>query len=176
MTETSKEYAAALFELARETASEEEFGRALAFIRSVFAEDPEYADLLSTPSIPISERKALIEQAFASRVPAYVLSLTELLCEKGHIREFGRCVSEYEALYKALEAVSTARVVSAVPLSEDEREALVGRLQKLSGHMVDAEYEIDKSIIGGVIIYMDDKVIDGSIKHKLKEVKEVIGK
>ena len=71
--------------------------------------------------------------------------------------------------------LSSAHVVSAIELSNEEKTALIEKLEKLTGNTVAAEYEINESIIGGVIVNIDDKVIDGSIRHKLQEVKEVIG-
>lgn len=176
MTETSKEYATALFELAKEAGSEKEFRAAMQMILSELSENPEYMDLLASPGIPFNERKALIEQAFAAHIPEYVLSFTELLCEKGHIYEFGKCVKEYDELYKAFEAVSNARIVSTVPLTKQEKSNLIAKLEKISGHRVTAKYEINTTLLGGVVVYIDDVVIDGSLKRKLKEVKEVIGK
>ena len=116
-----------------------------------------------------------MEQAFADQVPEYVLSFTQLLCANGHIQQFHDCVSEYESMYKALSSVSTARVVSAVELTDGEKSALINKLEKLTGHTVTASYETDDGILGGVVVYVDDKVIDGSLRHRLKEVKEAIG-
>ena len=175
MTETAKEYATALFELANETGEEHVFADALCVIQNEFASAPEYIDLLSSPSIPLSERRTLLEKAFFGKVPENVLSFAELLCDKGHIREFDKYVREYEQLVKAFAAVSSARVVSAVPLTDSEKASLIKKLEKISGHMVTAQYEIDESLLGGVSVYIDDTVIDGSLKRQLKEVKEVIG-
>lgn len=175
MTEISKEYAAAVFELAKEMSVEKDFLAALSLVESELAAEPEYSLLLSSPNIPILERQRLIEQAFADKIPEYVLSFIELLCENGHIQLFSDCVNEYEKMYKALSSVSSARIVSAIELSDKEKTALIGKLEKLTGNTVAAEYEINESIIGGVIVYIDDRVIDGSIRHRLQEVKEVIG-
>lgn len=175
MTETAKEYATALFELAKESNSEKEFGDALGVVLSELKGNPEYAELLSLPNIPLSERKSLLENAFAGKIPEYVLSFTQLLCEKGHIRDFEKCTAEYEKLFKALQSMSNARIVSAIALTDSEKSALIKKLEKMSGHIVTAQYETDSKLLGGVVIYMDDTVIDGSIKHQIKEVKEVIG-
>ena len=177
MTEISKEYAVALFSLAREKEDRIlPYRDALRRILSAFEEQPEYISLLSSPSIPIRERRALIEQAFADSVPEQVLSFTELLCEKGHLRLFENCVKEYEELCRAASSVSSARVVSAVPLTDGEKTTLIAKLEKFSGHRVEAHYETDETLIGGVTVYMDDTVIDGSLRRKLKQVKEVLGK
>lgn len=175
MTETAKEYATALFELAKETNEEKQFSEALKVIQTAFQTDLEYLDLLSSPNIPLNERRTILEKAFADHVPEFVLSFTELLCDKGHIREFDRCVKEYEKMEKAFESLSTARVVSTIPLTDEQKTALIKKLEKMSGHIVAAEYEIDETLLGGVVVHMDDHVIDGSLKQQLKEVKEVIG-
>ena len=176
MTEISKEYAQALFELAKEQNSEKEFALALNTVAKELENAPEYAELLSSPNIPIDERKALIEQAFSEHIPEYVLSFTQLLCENGHIRDFGNCLREYEELYRALESISTARVVSAVALTNQQKEVLIRKLEKISGNKITAVYEVDATLLGGLTVYLDDKVIDGSLRRKLKEVKEVIDK
>lgn len=175
MTELSKEYAAAVFALAKEASAEKDFLDALSLVESELAAEPEYSLLLSCPNIPIRERQRLIEQAFADQIPEYVLSFIELLCENGHIQSFGECVKEYEKMYKVLSSVSSAQIISAIELSGEEKTALVKKLEKLTGHAVVSEYEIRDSIIGGVIVNIDDKVIDGSIRNRLQEVKEVIG-
>ena len=176
MTETSKEYALALFELAKEQGNEREFALALNTVAKELENAPESAELLSSPNIPTEERNALIEQAFAAHVPEYVLSFIQLLCRQGHIREFGSCVREYETLYKELESISTARVISAAALTDRQKEALMKKLTKISGNKITAVYEIDETLLGGLTVYLDDKIIDGSLRRKLKEVKEVIDK
>ena len=175
MTEISKEYASALFSLAREQGNEEEVRDGLRLVASAFGEVPDYTALLSSPNIPAEERCAMLSRAFDGRVPEYVLSFVQLLCKRNHIRFIGECVNEYEALFRALASLSTARVVSAVALTDEEKKALTKKLEKLSGHRVTMQYEIDETILGGLIVYMDDKVIDGSLRRKIQKVKEVIG-
>ena len=176
MTQISKEYAGALFELAGEQDRAGEFSEALKLIRGELDSQPEYTELLSSPNIPIPERRKLIEEAFGAHVPEYVLSFTQLLCEKGHIRLFGECADEYEKMYTALKAVSDARVVSAVALTDGEKSALIAKLEQMTGNLVVPTYETDPSLIGGVVIYVGDTVIDGSLKSRLKDIKEVIGR
>lgn len=176
MTEISRGYASALFELACEQDCRQEFLDALNLIQKSFSSFPEYVGILSSPNIPLAERTGLVSSAFSGKVPEYVLSFTELMIEKGHIGMFGECLKEYEKLYRALSELSEARVVSAEELTEDEKQRLLEKLEKISGHRVEASYETDKSLIGGLVVYMDGRVIDGSIRSRIKDVKEVIGK
>jgi F-type H+-transporting ATPase subunit delta len=174
MTELSKEYASALFELAMEDHSEAEFAEALQTILSLMAEEPEYYDLLASPNIPYTERQHLLEQAFGF-FPEPILAWLVLLCKKGHIRMLPDCIRKYEALYQASQNTSEATVISAVPLTDSEKKTLLRKLEQRSSHSVHATYQVDPQLIGGLIVQMDDWMLDGSLRHKLKEVKEVMG-
>lgn len=170
----SKEYAEALFSLALE---KEEVSAVLQKLKSVsesIQENTEYLDFLASPSIPLAERIKAIEDAFSEFLPEYVTSFMCLLCEKGRITAFCDCVKEFEKLVNAKDKVITARVISAVELTAEEKEKLIEKLSKKSGGHVELRCEIDESIIGGVIVEMNETVMDGSIRHRLRDIKDVI--
>ncbi len=174
MTEIAKEYAEALFALAREEQNEKAISEALHLVADALRENPDYVEFLASPGIPATERVAAIEAVFADQMPAYALSFTQLLCEKGHIRAFAECMEEYDLLYRASMEISTARIVSAVSLTAEEKDAIVTKLTEKSGHQVAATFELDESLLGGVVVYMDGSVLDGSLRHRLQEMKEVM--
>lgn len=176
MTEISKEYAEALFELARESSSEQEIYTALTELKSIMNEYPEYTALLSAPSISARKRELLAERAFNGKVPDCVVSFLKLLCKNGRFGILEYCITEYELLYNEMNLIATARIVSAIPLSDSEKTEIIKRLEQATGKTIKAEYESDEKILGGVVIYIDDKIIDGSIRHSLNEIKDVIGK
>ena len=176
MAQMSKEYGTALFSLAKECDAEDEYKKALDTVLSVFRETPEYIDLLASPSIPKDERAEAVEQAFSGSVPEHVVSFLQLLCEKGHIRSFEGCVSEYNALYDASKKIAVAKVTSAVPLTDGEKDSLKQKLQKISGSNVCLECSTDKSLMGGLVVEINGKVIDGTLSHRLHEVKDVISR
>ena len=72
--------------------------------------------------------------------------------------------------------VLTAKVTSAVPLSEKEEKALIEKLEKMTGNTVLLDVEVNDSILGGMIVEIDGKVIDGSLQNRLNLVKDVIGR
>jgi F-type H+-transporting ATPase subunit delta len=63
-----------------------------------------------------------------------------------------------------------------VELSDAQLEALKIKLSEISGKVVDIVAEVDPALLGGVLVEMDGKQYDGSIRAKLHKVKEVIGK
>lgn len=174
MTEISKEYGAALFLLACEEDRKEAYGEALDTVLSVFSDCPQYSELLSSPGISLGERLAALDAAFAGAVPEQILSYLKLLCEKGRISCLTESIEEYRALLDAFSHTSKARITSAVPLSEEEKEKLLSRLSRLCGGTVQGEYAVDAAILGGLVIEVDGKVLDGSLRYRLQEIKGVM--
>ncbi len=174
MAAISKEYAEALFALAAEEGKEYEFMTALEEVEKLFASMPDYTALLASPSIPLGDRLAALEAAFAESLPEYLLSWIQLLCEKGRIGAFSDCIAEYRALWNAKKSLVTAKVVSAVALTEAERKSLIQKLEKISGNTILLDESVDPSLLGGVTVELNGKVIDGSLRHRLRMVKDVI--
>lgn len=174
MTEIGKEYGTALFMLACEENEKKSYAEALGNIKNTFLDYPQYTELLSSPSIPVKERLCVIDEAFSGRVPEYVLSYLKLLCEKGRIPYFMESVDEYKALLDASEHISNAKITSAVELTEEEKQKLINKLELMEKGKVHAEYFVDTALLGGLIVEVDGKIMDGSLRHRLHEVKEVM--
>ncbi len=174
MNDVIREYGAALFMVACEEDAKEEYGKALENLKKAFEESPEYLEFLSSPSIPLGERLSASDAAFADFVPENVLSFVQLMCEKGRIDGFFDAAKEYKELLDASKHISVAKVTSAVELNDDEKKKLYDRLKKISGGDVNMEYSVDISLLGGFIVELDGKIMDGSLRSRLREVKDVI--
>ncbi len=176
MTETSKEYASALFELAAEEERLPEVSESLALIHSQFRENPGYADLLASPNIPVSERLAAIDEAFGGAVSEEVISFLKILCRKDSIRSVYKIIHDFNDLYRTSRGVAKARVISAVPLKSAEKEKLKAKLEKLCSKEIVMECITSPSVLGGLVVYVDGRVLDGSLRRRLHDIKEVIEK
>ena len=89
--------------------------------------------------------------------------------------EFSDCVSDYRKLLMASKRITRVKVTSARELTEAEKARLINKLEKTTASTVQAEYFTDPAILGGVILEYDGRVMDGSLIHRLQEVKDVIG-
>ena len=174
MTDIAKEYGAALFMLAKESGNVDAVARSLSLAETMFEAHPDYRVLLSLPNVAREERVALIDKAFASSIEETVLSFLKLMCEEGYMLSFAAAKAEFDALLDNDRRVSHASVVSAVPLTDEQRRALITKLQALSGRTVAAEYTVDAGLIGGMIVELDGKVYDNSLKRQVSRIKEVI--
>ena len=176
MTEISKSYADALFSLALETNTVFETLMTLKAMRDGLYGTEGALDLLASPSIPKDERCAVLEKAFGAVNPEHVMSFVGVLVQHGHIRELNDCVEAYTALHDEHARLSTAYVTSAVELTADEKAKLIEKLSRKLDRTIHLECQVDPSLLGGLIVNVDGKVIDGSLKHKLQEIKEVMTK
>ena len=174
MVSTSNDFAYALFSLAVENGKLKEFKNDLDCVKAVFSDNPDYVILLSSPSLSKAERTALIEKAFDKKVCELVKNFLKVLCEHNKIYMLDDCIKVFSELRKQAENRVTAHVFSAVPLDESQISKLKSNLEKKLGVEVKIRQKIDKSMIGGIRIEFEDKIIDGSIKKQLSEIKEVI--
>ncbi len=174
MTQIGKEYGAALFMLACEEEKKHIFAKELDDIKDIFKENPQYAELLASPGVSMKDRLSAIDSVFADRVHEYILSFLKLLCEKGRMSCFAEAAEEFKALLDASEHISCVKVTSAVELTDEEKTKLINKLELMERGKVQAEYFVDAALLGGLVIEIDGKVIDGSVRHRLHEVKEVI--
>ena len=174
MTEISKEYGAALFMLACEENQKDAYAKALDVAEQAFLENPDFPALLHSPAVSKKERLAILDTVFSSVLPEQVLAFFKLLCERGHILSFQEAMEAYRDLYRESERVIEAKIISAVELTDAEKEKMQKKLETMHQRSVKAEYITDASLMGGVIVEADGKVLDGSVKRRLQEIKDVI--
>ena len=176
MTATYREYAEALFMLACERGAQDEYDADLELVKNIFESESDYIDLLSCPSVPVGEREQSLRAAFEGNVSEDVLSLLCILCARGRMRETLDCIKEYKKLLTEYKKIRTAVIYSPRELSSDEKEKLKAKLESISGYSVSLDCRVDTAMLGGIVVEFDGKVMDGSIKARLHEVKEVISR
>ncbi len=175
MVQMSKDYAMALFMLTSEENCQEDVLESLETMVKAFNENEGFAELLSSPAIALSERLNIIDKTF-SGLYEYAVSFLKLICENRLVTSFCDCVEEYKALLSDVKKVSYAKVTSAVELTEKEKEALTAKIQNMCKNTVNLEMVVDSTILGGMIVEVDGKVIDASIKRRLSDIKDVISR
>ena len=174
MTATGNNYAEALFMLAREENSVDEFYEELKIIETALKDSPEYLQFLAAPSIPKNERTAALAAVFEERLNKHVLSFLQLLCEHGKAETFFECVNEYTRLREWASGSAEAVVKTAVALNDQQKEELTKALQKRTKKTVSLKCVVDPTLLGGIVVELDGQLLDGSVKNNLKHAREVI--
>ena len=171
---SDREYAVALFSLTAEENLTDEYLGYMKTIADILAQNEEYIEFLASPAVSLAERCASVDEAFGSDYPEYALSFIKVLVENGKIRSVFGCIEEFRRLAMSVSDKADAVVYSAVELSNEQKKAVCEKLCKVTGKQLEATYIIDESLIGGIKIEVEGKTFDGTLKHRLQEVKEVI--
>ena len=172
MTTTSKEYAEALFELAAGDQVLQETSDGLVTVISALEQTPEYRQLLSSAAVGKAARIEALENAFRGKIPDVLLGVLRMMVSRGHVSALDGMAREFEELSRQYRGESVALVTSAVPLKEAE--AIRAELEKRFGRQISLRCELDPSLIGGVRVEVEGRVIDGSIRNKLEQIKDVM--
>ncbi|MDO4632824.1 MAG: ATP synthase F1 subunit delta [Eubacteriales bacterium] len=175
MTQTARLYGDSLYELAVEEQLEETMIEQLKEVRQLFRENPDYLSLLSEPSIPKKDRTEMIEAAFGTQAQRYLVNFLKILCERGILREFSGCVEEFTRRYYADHNIAEAVVTGAVRLTDDQMNRLQARLEQISGKKISLVQKIDPSVLGGLRVELEGKLMDGTISGRLSGVSRKLG-
>ncbi len=174
MTTTSKEYAEALFELAAGEGLLKETSDGLETVISALKQTPEYRSLLASAAIGKGDRMNALDQAFRGKIPDVLLGVLRMMVSRGHIGAVDSMAREFGELSRQYQGESVARVLSAVPLKEWEAVAIRTELEKRFARKIVLHCETDPGLIGGVRVEVEGRVIDGSIRNKLEQIKDVM--
>ena len=174
MTTTSREYAEALFELAVQGNETKETSEGLETVVSALLQTPDYRAMLASPAISKEERLNALDSAFRGKIPDILLAILRMMISRGHVSALNGMARDYEELARGYRGESVAVVTSAVPLKEAETVALRTKLEKKLSKTVIMQFRVDPELIGGIRVEVDGRVIDGSIRNKLDEIKEVM--
>ncbi|HBC93203.1 MAG TPA: F0F1 ATP synthase subunit delta [Pelotomaculum sp.] len=141
-------------------------------VRTILDDNIELQRLLYHPQITAAAKKELLDRLFQGKISEVTGNFLALLVDRRRETYFSDIVDEFVALANTNRGIIEARVTTAVELKDTEKGELSSILAKLTGKKVQTSYAVDPSIIGGVIVRMGDKIIDGSVKTRLASLKE----
>ena len=174
MTAAEREYGAALYELAREEACEDEILAGLELARRELDAQPEYRNLLQNPALEKEKRLGLLDEAFGGGVHRYVCNFLKLLCERSALGMLPGCVGEYRARLYEDRGILPVTAVSAVALTGAQEAALKRNLAEKTGKQILLESRVDPSLLGGMKVLYAGKELDGSVAGRLAALRKVL--
>ena len=174
MTEFGKEYGEGLFSLCASEQLDLSILEELKALKQAFRENASFVRLLGNMSLPKAERVAIVDETLGGQVHEYVLNFLKILVERGAIHEFEECVSAYQECCNAAHQVAVAEVTTAKPLTEAQRGKLMKKLAGMTGKEIVIKEKIDPSVLGGVLLQMDGKRYDNTVRHRLAAIKQTM--
>src|SRR3954451_16124355 len=126
---------------------------------------------LANPAIPLDQRSAATTALLKDVASQPVQNLIQLMLRRGRIEQTGRVAAEFARLDDVRQGITHATATSAVPLTPDEVRALTTRLEQTTGGRVALRTEVDPSLLGGLVVRVGDRLIDGSVRGRLERLR-----
>jgi F-type H+-transporting ATPase subunit delta len=163
-----RRYAEAAVQLATRDDSIETWRRELELAAAVT--DGQLMDVLANPALPLDERLDAANRVLAD-LSQSVRNLVFLLVRRRRIEQLPRVVAEFIRLDDRRQEITHATATSAAPLTDIERKALTARLEQMTGGRIALETDIDTSLLGGLVVRVGDRLIDGSVRGRLERLR-----
>ncbi|MBD7895339.1 F0F1 ATP synthase subunit delta [Limosilactobacillus sp. Sa3CUN2] len=167
-------YAKALFELVDENNTLDQTYQELTALRQVFEDNAALAPVLSGVQLSISEKKSLIDD-LKKGFSQPVSNLIQMTFDYGRISDLVAIIDEFERRYDAKMKRVHADVVTAIQLDKQQRDQLKANLaQRFGAKEVVLHEQVDPEILGGVIVRLNNKTLDGSLSSKIKQIRRLL--
>ena len=173
MADLGIRYATALFEISQESGLLKEYLEQAQLLKANL-QDEEALIVLTHPRISAEEKLEFITKAFGEVLHQDLLGFIQLVIAKNReaflLPALGRLVD----MIKRHQNQTTARVVSAVPLSDEQASQLTSILSRKLGKEVELSVVVDPSQIAGISILADGYLVDRTVKTMLRDMKDVL--
>ena len=166
----ARRYAEAAFEIGRADrtldAWERDLSRLGELVRHV-----ELRALLEHPAIPFARKEKVMQLVAGGDVSREALSLVLLMVRRGRPGAIPRMVEHFGELLRRERGIALAEVRTALPLDDEQREALSDRLGQLTGEKVEMNEVVDEALIGGIAVRIGDRLYDASVRSRLERLR-----
>jgi F-type H+-transporting ATPase subunit delta len=172
----SKRYARAFFEIAAKEKNLERYHAELSKFSSIIDQNKALGDFLSNPVFEQENKKAVVEKIISKlSFSNMTVNFIKLLVDKRRIDS----LPDIEACYRQLmdEALKKVRVnvKTAFPLSSKMQDYINTNMEEITGRKVEMTVEIDPNLLGGIVIGVGDTLYDGSVKSQLNNMRNLLG-
>ena len=165
-------YGSALFAAALDSGRLSEVREQAEVIITALSENPEFLRLLTHPEITLTEKHEMVDAVFMGTADTLIHGTIVALLEKEHGLEIGNVLERFVDLALEEEKIGVAYVSSAVALTEDQKERIRRKLLDTTSYTdMRVNYEVDPSLIGGLVIRLGDRVVDSSLSSQLDSLK-----
>ena len=165
----ARPYAKAVFDLAQEASAFDAWAPALEQL-AVISNDGDFNALVSDPRVEGARIAELLTDLTKDSLPEGGVNFINLLVQNDRVELLSDINQQYTDLVAKAQALVNAEVVTAKPLTEDQKSSLAVALEQRLGMKVKLAETVDAGLIGGAIIKAGDLVIDGSAKGRIEKL------
>lgn len=174
-SKTARRYAKALLSFAIEQKELETVAAEMKLIADTCVTSPDLVNLLKSPVVKPAKKREILDKIFAGKIGTITLKFLKLVTQKKREDQLPEIASAFQYVYREHRGIVTAEIITAVPLDEAGRKKALAFISKLYDK-VELTEKVDKDLIGGFIIRVDDKRYDESVSRKLNSLKREFAK
>jgi F-type H+-transporting ATPase subunit delta len=167
----ARNYAQALFAAAKRGDEAERFAEALEALAGALAADDRVRQAFDSPRVPKATKIALVQRALAGRAPETFVRFAVAVVRRGRHALLGAISHEYQQLVDVKFNRVHAGVTLARPADADLQEEIRRRLSAALGKEVVPHFHEDPALLGGVLVRVGDRIMDGSLRRRLKQLR-----
>ncbi|HCB92839.1 MAG: ATP synthase F1 subunit delta [Selenomonadaceae bacterium] len=172
----ARKYSKAIFEIAQEEKKLEAYGKELETVRKELFNSDEVRSFFRNPQVQPEAKKELLKKCFKGELSDMVYHFLLLLVDKRRIGIFEAIEEDFRALSNQAQGIVIADVTTARGIGGAQQAKLAEKLASVTGKKVKLRLHENKDIIGGVVVKIGDKRIDGSVTGRLENLKrELLG-
>lgn len=173
----SKVYGDALFSLSLEDNRLDEVWEEVRMFSSALGENTEFTDIMAHPDMTQEKALALLDEAFGGKLSDVMMGFLQVLVKKGRFSEILSVLDYFQKQAKEYKGIGVVYVTTPSELTGEQKSDIAEKLTQTSGYeTLEMNYEIDKSLLGGIRIRIGDRVLDNSIQTKLEEMTRSLSK
>jgi F-type H+-transporting ATPase subunit delta len=165
-------YASAIFEIARSEDELEQVGDELYRIARSFEASNELRDALTDRRIPVDRKLAVLGDLLDGKVSPLAVGLVNFVVGVGRAADLPAIADRLAARAAGERDAAIAEVRSAIELDDEMVARLAASLSKATGKQVEVKTVVDPAVLGGIVARVGDTVIDGSLRHRLEELRD----
>jgi F-type H+-transporting ATPase subunit delta len=165
-------YAEAMMQIAEKQDNFDLINSDLQLIKETLNSSRDLKEFIEHPLISSEDKKEILTAIFNNSIQNSTLKLVKILADSKRLIILYYLADHYKKMLFDKRNITTAKVITAVEVSEEILDRVRDKLERLFNKNIQIESNIDKEIIAGMIINIDDKVIDGSIRTKLLNMKK----
>ena len=169
-------YSTALYELATEANAVDLVEEDLKAVAGALETEAAFRQVIFHPQIPAADKKELLDSIFKDNIQSLTANFLALLVDRRRETFVKDILDEFVILANRDRNVVEAKVSSAIDLTNDEKNSIEQLLADITGKKVQSSYAVEPSLVGGVLVHIGDKVIDGSIKARLANMSDSLKK
>ena len=134
------------------------------------ARDEQMCSILLNPKVNAQQKKDIFDAAAGGRLDEITKRLVAILVDNHREVLIGAIAEQFEDLKHDHDKVLRAKITSAQPLSDQQRDEIVAALEKRYGKKIEADVDVDPQLLGGARVQIGDQVINASVRDALAQM------